>query len=213
VFSPASPGWARCRYHRNSAERERRRAGAPRDEPATQTPSSNLLTWHKRGHGWPNAASGNLIGALTSSGTRRRTPQVRSSAPPNAHSTVTATIEIFHTSVGTVALCLSLSRRQGYRRGVYVSKKSKEFRERAALCQRLAQQTRNLRAKRELEEIARGYLSLAEYHNGETQTVQFVSRMPSLERDNGTHPAEPDATTAPPPPQQASEEAPSDEDE
>ena len=102
---------------------------------------------------------------------------------------------------------------RGYRRGVYVSKKSKEFRERAARCQRLAQQTRNLSAKRELEEIARGYLSLAEYHNGETQTVQFVSRMPSLERGDGTHPAEPDATTAPPPPQQASEETPSDDHE
>jgi hypothetical protein len=111
-----------------------------------------------------------------------------------------------------VARCPSLSRRQGYRRGVYVSKKSKELRERAALCRRLAQRTRNLRAKRELEEIARGYLSLAEYHDGETQTVQFVSRTPSLECGYGTHPAEPDAT-GPPPPQQAGEETPSEDDE
>jgi hypothetical protein len=60
--------------------------------------------------------------------------------------------------------------------GALVSKKAEEFRRKAALCERMARQVHDPEARRELEDLARGYLHLAEYHDRTRQMLRFVSR-------------------------------------
>jgi len=57
-----------------------------------------------------------------------------------------------------------------------VSIKAEEYRRKAAFCKRMAQQAYDDEAKRELEELARGWQYLAEYVERTSQTVLFVSR-------------------------------------
>jgi hypothetical protein len=54
--------------------------------------------------------------------------------------------------------------------------KAEEYRRKAALCERMAQQAYDPEAKRELEELARGWQYLAEYAERTSQTARFVSR-------------------------------------
>jgi hypothetical protein len=54
--------------------------------------------------------------------------------------------------------------------------KAEEYRRKAACCKRMAQQAYDDDARRELEELARGWQYLAEYVERTSQTVQFVSR-------------------------------------
>jgi hypothetical protein len=57
-----------------------------------------------------------------------------------------------------------------------VPEKAEEFRMKAALCARRAQQARDPDIRRELEELARGWLHLAEHAERSGQMVQFVRR-------------------------------------
>jgi hypothetical protein len=57
-----------------------------------------------------------------------------------------------------------------------VSIKAEEYRRKAALCERMAQQAHDPKAKRELEELVRGWLLLVEHAERASRMVQFVSR-------------------------------------
>jgi hypothetical protein len=57
-----------------------------------------------------------------------------------------------------------------------VSIKAEEYRRKAARCERMAQQAHDPEAKRELEELVRGWLLLVEHAERASRMVQFVSR-------------------------------------
>jgi hypothetical protein len=61
-------------------------------------------------------------------------------------------------------------------RGALVAGKAEEFRNKAALCARMARQTRDPDLRRELEELAQGWLHLAEHAERPDPTVRFISR-------------------------------------
>ena len=57
-----------------------------------------------------------------------------------------------------------------------VPENADDFRKKAALCARMARQTRNPEVRRELEELTQGWLRLAEHAERSGPRVQFVSR-------------------------------------
>jgi hypothetical protein len=89
----------------------------------------------------------------------------------------TTTTTFFLIVVGTMAVLRSLCQRQrGAPTGALVSIKAEEYRRKAALCERMAQQAHDPKAKRELEELVRGWLLLVEHAERASRMVQFVSR-------------------------------------
>ena len=57
-----------------------------------------------------------------------------------------------------------------------MSKSAEEFRSKAAMCERMARQTHDPNVRQEMEDLARGWLRVAEHAERSDHTVQFVSR-------------------------------------